>query len=145
GRQTPRAGRDTRLSITLLIGGTMVGKNVTRVELCEAVYNKVGLSRSDSLAIVGLVLNEITDTLAKGETVKLSSFGSFIVRKKKLRIGRNPKTGAAATISPRRVVVFKPSAILKRQINGKPSGSKTLIAELGSSAPLRPRSADVRS
>jgi integration host factor subunit alpha len=122
----------------------MVGKNVTRVELCEAVYNKVGLSRSDSLAIVGLVLNEITDTLAKGETVKLSSFGSFIVRKKKLRIGRNPKTGTAATISPRRVVVFKPSAILKQQINGKPSGSKPLIAELGSSALLRPRSADVR-
>src|SRR6059058_3534697 len=86
GRQTLRAGRDTRLSIILLIGGTMAGKNVTRVELCEAVYNKVGLSRSESLAIVGLVLNEITDTLAKGETVKLSSFGSFIVRKKKLRI-----------------------------------------------------------
>ena len=123
----------------------MAGKNVTRVDLCEAVHQKVGLSRSESLAMVELVLNEITTGLVEGETVKLSSFGSFIVRKKKLRIGRNPKTGIQATISPRRVVVFKPSAILKQQINGKPSGSKPLIAELGSSALLRPRSADVRS
>jgi integration host factor subunit alpha len=124
----------------------MTGKNVTRVDLYEAVYQTVGLSRSESLAMVELVLNEITDTLAKGETVKLSSFGSFIVRKKKQRVGRNPKTGTEATISPRRVVVFKPSAILKQQINGNPSGTKTsTIAELGSSALLRPRSADVRS
>jgi integration host factor subunit alpha len=124
----------------------MTGKNVTRVDLYEAVYQTVGLSRSESLAMVELVLNEITDTLAKGESVKLSSFGSFIVRKKKQRVGRNPKTGTEATISPRRVVVFKPSAILKQQINGNPSGTKTsTIAELGSSALLRPRSADVRS
>ncbi|MBR1157162.1 integration host factor subunit alpha [Bradyrhizobium sp. JYMT SZCCT0428] len=124
----------------------MTGKNVSRIDLYEAVYQAAGLSRSESLAMVELVLNEITDTLAKGETVKLSSFGSFIVRKKKQRVGRNPKTGTEATISPRRVVVFKPSAILKQQINGKPSGTKaTTIAELGSSALLRPRSADVRS
>ena len=110
--------------------------NVTRVDLYDAVYQTVGLSRSESLAMVELVLKEITDSLEKGETVKLSSFGSFIVRKKKQRIGRNPKTGTVATISPRRVVVFKPSAILKQQINGKPSGTKTsAAAELGSSAP----------
>jgi integration host factor subunit alpha len=94
----------------------MTSHNVTRVDLCDAIYQKVGLSRSESLAMVELVLNEIADTLAKGEAVKLSSFGSFIVRKKKQRIGRNPKTGTEATIAPRRVVVFKPSAILKRQI-----------------------------
>jgi len=124
----------------------MAGKNVTRVDLCEAVHQKVGLSRSESLAMVELVLNEITTGLVEGETVKLSSFGSFIVRKKKLRIGRNPKTGIQATISPRRVVVFKPSAILKQQINGKPSGIKvSALVELGSSALLRPRSADVCS
>ena len=111
--------------------------NVTRVDLYEVVYQKVELSRSESLAMVELVLKEITDSLEKGETVKLSSFGSFIVRKKKQRMGRNPKTGTAATISPRRVVVFKPSAILKQQINGKHSGAKTTlaVAELGSSAP----------
>jgi integration host factor subunit alpha len=109
--------------------------NVTRVDLYEAVYQKVGLSRSESLAMVELVLKEITDSLEKGETVKLSSFGSFIVRKKKQRIGRNPKTGTEATISPRRIVVFKPSAILKQQINGKPSGIKQpAFAEQGSSA-----------
>ena len=88
--------------------------------------------------MVELVLKEITDTLEKGETVKLSSFGSFIVRKKKLRIGRNPKTGTEVPISPRRVIMFKPSAILKQQINGKRSVSKTpTVPEMGSSAPAR--------
>ena len=111
--------------------------NVTRVDLYDAVYQTVGLSRSESLAIVELVLNEITTGLVKGENVKLSSFGSFIVRKKKQRIGRNPKTGIEATISPRRIVVFKPSTTLKQQINGKRSGTKTPVAELGSSAPAR--------
>jgi len=67
------------------------------------------------------VLKEITDCLERGETVKLSSFGSFVVRKKGQRIGRNPKTGKEVPISPRRVMVFKPSAILKQQINTAPS------------------------
>ena len=84
----------------------------------EAVYQKVGLSRTESSAFVELVLKEITDCLEKGETVKLSSFGSFMVRSKGERIGRNPKTGTEVPISPRRVMVFKPSAILKQRING---------------------------
>jgi integration host factor subunit alpha len=115
----------------------MTGKNVTRVDLSAAVYEKAKLSRSESSALVDLVLDEIANTLAKGETVKLSSFGSFIVRKKNQRIGRNPRTGTEAPISPRRVVVFKPSAILKQQINGKRSRTKKSVAELGSSAPAR--------
>jgi integration host factor subunit alpha len=124
----------------------MAGKNVTRLDLYEAVYQTTGLSRSECLVLVKLVLDEITETLVKGETVKLSSFGSFIVRKKKQRVGRNPKTGTEATISSRIVVVFKPSAVLKQQINGKTSGTTaTTIAELGSSALLRPRSADAGS
>ena len=86
---------------------TGTGKTVTRVDLCEAVYQKVGLSRTESSAFVELVLKEITDCLEKGETVKLSSFGSFMVRKKGQRIGRNPKTGTEVPISPRRVMVFK--------------------------------------
>ena len=112
--------------------------NVTRVDLYEVVYQKVGLSRSESLAMVERVLKEITGSLEKGETVKLSSFGSFFVRKKKQRMGRNPKTGTAATISPRRIVVF-PSSILKQQINGKRSGAKTTLglAKPDSSAPAR--------
>jgi integration host factor subunit alpha len=95
----------------------MSGKTVTRADLCEAVYQKVGLSRTESATLVELVLKEITDCLERGETVKLSSFGSFVVRKKGQRVGRNPKTGKEVPISPRRVMVFKPSAILKQRIN----------------------------
>jgi integration host factor subunit alpha len=114
----------------------LTSNNVTRVDLYDAVYQKAGLSRFQSLAMVELVLKEITASLERGETVKLSSFGSFLVRKKKQRIGRNPQTGTEVPISPRRVIVFKPSAILKQQINGKRSGTKTsAVAELGSSAP----------
>src|ERR1700744_2922970 len=93
----------------------MAEKTVTRADLCEAVYQQVGLSRTESAALVELVLKEITDCLERGETVKL---GSFVVRKKGQRIGRNPKTGTEVPISPRRVMVFKPSAILKQRING---------------------------
>jgi integration host factor subunit alpha len=98
------------------------GKTVTRVQLYDAVYRKVGLSRSESSGLVELVLREISDSVARGETVKLSSFGTFTVRQKGERIGRNPKTGAEVPISPRRVAVFKASAIMKQQINdGRPA------------------------
>jgi integration host factor subunit alpha len=100
----------------------VAGKTVTRVELYDAVYRKVGLSRSESSGLVELVLREISDSVARGETVKLSSFGTFTVRQKGERIGRNPKTGAEVPIAPRRVVVFKASAIMKQQMNdGRPS------------------------
>ncbi len=98
----------------------MAGRTVTRADLCEAVYRKVGLSRTESAMFVEAVLKEITDCLERGEPVKLSSFGSFVVRKKGRRIGRNPKTGKEVPISPRRVMVFKPSAILKQRINAAP-------------------------
>jgi integration host factor subunit alpha len=94
-----------------------VGKAVTRVELYDAVYRKVGLSRSESSALVELVLKEISDSIARGETVKLSSFGTFTVRRKGRRMGRNPKTGVDVPISPRRVIVFKASAIMKQRMN----------------------------
>jgi integration host factor subunit alpha len=96
----------------------MAGKTVTRADLCEVVYQKVGLSRTESAELVERVLQEITDCIERGETVKLSSFGSFIVRSKGERVGRNPKTGVEVPISPRRVMVFKPSNILKARING---------------------------
>ena len=99
------------------VGQAMSGKTITRADLCEAVCKKVGLSRTESAAFVELVLKEITDCLERGETVKLSSFGSFVVRKKGERVGRNPKTGKEVPISPRRVMVFKTSAILKQRIN----------------------------
>jgi integration host factor subunit alpha len=111
----------------------MAGKTVTRADLCEAVYQKVGLSHSESASLVELVLKEITDCLERGETVKLSSFGSFVVRKKGQRIGRNPKTGKEAPISPRRVMAFKPSTILKQRINSAEEGkvSSATTASLG--------------
>ncbi len=104
------------------MGQAMAGKTVTRADLCEAVYQKVGLSRTESASLVELVLKEITDCLERGETVKLSSFGSFVVRRKGQRVGRNPKTGKEVPISPRRVMVFKPSAILKHRINSHSGG-----------------------
>jgi integration host factor subunit alpha len=97
----------------------MAGRTVTRADLSEAVYQKVGLSRTESAALVESVLSEICDTLARGETVKLSSFGSFLVRDKGQRVGRNPKTGIEVPIDPRRVMVFKPSNVLKARINGE--------------------------
>lgn len=96
----------------------MAGRTVTRADLSEAVYQRVGLSRTESSALVELVLTEICDSLARGETVKLSSFGSFVVREKGERVGRNPKTGVEVPIDPRRVMVFKPSNVLKARING---------------------------
>jgi integration host factor subunit alpha len=96
----------------------MAGRTVTRADLAEAVYQRVGLSRTESSALVELVLREICDSLTRGETVKLSSFGSFVVREKGERVGRNPKTGVEVPIEPRRVMVFKPSNVLKARING---------------------------
>ena len=96
----------------------MAERTITRAELSEAVYKGVGLSRTESAALVELVLKEISDCLAAGETVKLSSFGSFVVRSKGERVGRNPKTGVEVPIEPRRVMIFKPSNILKARING---------------------------
>jgi integration host factor subunit alpha len=95
----------------------MTGKTIKRSDLCEAVYQKVGLSRAESASLVELVLKEITACFERGETVKLSSFGSFVVRKKRQRMGRNPKTGKAVPILPRRVLVFKASEVLKQRIN----------------------------
>lgn len=98
----------------------MAQRTVTRAELSEAIYQRVGLSRSESSALVELVLEEISASLARGDSVKLSSFGSFLVRDKGQRVGRNPKTGVEVPIEPRRVMVFKPSNIMKARVNGEP-------------------------
>jgi integration host factor subunit alpha len=102
----------------------MAGRTVTRADLSEVVYQKVGLSRTESASLVEMVLREIADSLARGENVKLSSFGSFVVRQKGRRIGRNPKTGEEVPIEPRRVMVFKPSNILKGRINDRHESKK---------------------
>ncbi|MEQ8344600.1 MAG: integration host factor subunit alpha [Sneathiellaceae bacterium] len=90
---------------------------VTRAQLSEAVYQEVGLSRNESAELVENVLDEIVDSLVRGDTVKISSFGSFQVRAKGGRVGRNPKTGEEVPISPRRVLVFRASQVLKDRIN----------------------------
>jgi integration host factor subunit alpha len=95
----------------------MTETTVTRADLSEAVYQEVGLSRNDSAALVETVLNEIVDALTRGQTVKISSFGSFSVRQKGKRVGRNPKTGEEVPILPRKVLVFRASHVLKNKIN----------------------------
>ena len=95
----------------------MAERTLTRAHLSEVVYEEVGLSRNESTELVESVLNKISSTLVKGETVKVSSFGTFSVRSKGQRIGRNPKTGKEVPILPRRVLVFRPSQILKDKVN----------------------------
>jgi integration host factor subunit alpha len=95
----------------------MGGKTLTRADLAEAVVRNVGLPRNESQELVELVLKEISNCLAAGEAVKLSSFGSFGIREKGERIGRNPKTGEEVPITPRRVLIFRPSNIMKERIN----------------------------
>ncbi|MBB6250268.1 integration host factor subunit alpha [Nitrospirillum iridis] len=90
---------------------------VTRAQLSEAVYQEVGLSRNESADLVESVLDEIASALGRGEMVKISSFGSFSVRAKGERVGRNPKTGEEVPILPRRVLVFRASHVLKNRIN----------------------------
>jgi integration host factor subunit alpha len=102
----------------------MSGKTIKRDHLYRAVYQKVRLSRTECVTLVELVLKAITDCLERGETVKLSRFGAFVVREKSQRMGRNPKTGEEVPISPRRIVVFKPSPILKQRMNARNSRSQ---------------------
>lgn len=95
----------------------MENRTVTRADLAESVYEQVGLSRNESADLVEAILDEVSDTLVKGENVKISSFGSFSVREKGERIGRNPKTGVEVPIKPRKVLVFRASHVMKDRIN----------------------------
>ncbi len=95
----------------------MTEKTLTRADLAEAVFREVGLSRQESSSLVEQTLDLVSDTLVEGDTVKLSSFGSFVLRDKNGRMGRNPKTGEEVPIDPRRVLVFKPSQVLKDRVD----------------------------
>ncbi|MGF1475416.1 MAG: integration host factor subunit alpha [Geminicoccaceae bacterium] len=97
----------------------MTEDTLTRAHLAEAVYQEVGLSRSESAELVDAILEEIASSLIEDGTVKISSFGTFAVRQKGERVGRNPKTGEEVPILPRKVLVFRPSAVLKARINGE--------------------------
>lgn len=94
----------------------MADKTLTRMDLAEAVHGEVGLSRNDSASLVESVLSHISDSLVRGETVKVSSFGTFSVRDKVARVGRNPKTGEEVPILPRRVLTFRPSHLMRDKV-----------------------------
>ena len=94
-----------------------MARTLTRADLTESVYRNIGLSRNESSDLVELVLEEICSCLEEGEEVKLSSFGTFSVQSKRRRVGRNPKTGVEAVITPRRVLSFRPSHILKDRVD----------------------------
>ncbi len=96
----------------------MTEKTLTRMDLSEAVFREVGLSRNESASLVESVLTHISDALVRGETVKISSFGTFSLREKASRMGRNPKTGEEVPISPRRVLSFRPSHLMKERVAG---------------------------
>ncbi|HYI82495.1 MAG TPA: integration host factor subunit alpha [Acetobacteraceae bacterium] len=95
-------------------------ETLTRAHLAEAIYAQVGLSRNESSALLETVLSRMAGALAAGESVKISAFGTFLVRQKGQRIGRNPKTGVEVPILPRRVLSFRSSQVLKARINGQP-------------------------
>jgi integration host factor subunit alpha len=94
----------------------MTSNTLTRMDLSEAVFREVGLSRNESAQLVETVLEEMSDALVRGEQVKISSFGTFSVRDKSARIGRNPKTGEEVPINPRRVLTFRPSHLMKDRV-----------------------------
>lgn len=94
----------------------MSNKTLTRMDLAEAVHARLGLSRNDSAALVESVLQHVSDALVRGESVKISSFGTFSVRDKAARVGRNPKTGQEVPIHPRRVLSFRASHLLKARV-----------------------------
>ncbi len=95
----------------------MAGKTLTRADLSEAVHREVGLSRTESAELVKAIIDAVAESVVTGDRVKLSSFGTFMVREKGGRVGRNPKTGQEVPITPRRVLVFRPSQVMKTRIN----------------------------
>lgn len=100
-------------------------KTITRVNITEAIYEEIGLSRKDSGDVLDMIIDEIREELVRGNEVKISSFGTFGLRQKKARIGRNPKTGKEAVITPRTVISFKPSQILRKAANSGEIAVKT--------------------
>lgn len=102
------------------MAGQNLGKStMTKADIVEKVYQKIGFSKKEASELVELVFNSLKNELCQGEKVKISGFGNFIVRGKKERIGRNPQTGDQIKISARRVLTFRPSQVLKAMLNGE--------------------------
>ena len=96
----------------------MAGKTLTRMDLSEAIFREVGLSRNESAGLVESVLDHVSSALERGEQVKISGFGTFSVRQKSARVGRNPKTGEEVPIEPRKVLSFRPSQQMRDKVAG---------------------------
>ena len=107
----------------------MADGTLTRADLTDAIYRSLGISRNESSDFVERILEEVSASLERGETVKISSFGTFSVRRKKQRMGRNPKTGEEVPITPRRVVTFRASHVMKDEINKSLAGRSAAAAE----------------
>jgi integration host factor subunit alpha len=122
GRESQESFSQGRgLPMTKDVPNTIAAGSLTRADLADAVHNEIGLSRAESAALVENVLDRIGDALVGGDNVKISSFGSFVLRNKGLRIGRNPKTGVEVPIEPRTVLTFRPSQLLREAINDAPA------------------------
>lgn len=113
-----------RGTVTPHEGNIMADKTLTRMDLSEAVFRNVGLSRNESATLVSQVLQHVSDALVNDEQVKVSGFGTFSTRNKNARVGRNPKTGEEAPIPPRRVLTFRPSHLMKDRIASENSPRK---------------------
>ncbi|MBI2608002.1 MAG: integration host factor subunit alpha [Deltaproteobacteria bacterium] len=96
---------------------THKGKTITKAELIEQVYEKIGFSKKESADLVEYLFDLMKETLERGEKIKISGFGNFVVREKKSRVGRNPQTGESIKITERRVLTFKPSQVMKNALN----------------------------
>ncbi|MDZ7894264.1 MAG: integration host factor subunit alpha [Sphingobium sp.] len=94
------------------------GSTLTRAELADSINRSVGLSRAESAAMVESILDKMSDALEQGENVKISGFGTFVLRDKGLRVGRNPKTGVEVPIEPRRVLTFRASQMMREKVSG---------------------------
>jgi integration host factor subunit alpha len=123
----PAARTASRRPVSAAPGG---GKAVTKAEIVEHIYERVGFSKKESAELVEKVFEIIKETLAQGEKVKISGFGNFVVREKNARKGRNPQTGEEIRLAARRVLTFKPSLVLKNVLNDEP---------ISESEALRPR------
>lgn len=102
-----------------MAGQNIGNSTVTKADIVEKVYEKIGFSKKEASELVEMVFNALKNTLQNGEKVKISSFGNFLVREKNERIGRNPQTGEQIKISARRVLTFRPSQVLKAMLNGE--------------------------
>lgn len=103
---------------------------MTKADIVEALYEKVGFSKKEAADLVEMVFNTIKDTLSQGQKIKISGFGNFVVREKRARVGRNPQTGESIEITARRVLTFRPSQVLRAEVNGSLEG-KPIVPDAG--------------